>query len=113
MRRLVAPALLSLVALLGRPGTAPAAVPAAAPNYQAPVDASIADPFRPPAHRYGPGNLGVDYATRPGQPVRAAAPGVVTFAGAVGAARHVVVGHADGIRTTYAFLGRVLVRAGT
>ncbi len=96
------------------------AVPLAAPvaaagdlvRYEAPVDAALVDPFRPPAHPYGPGNRGIDYATAPGHPVRAAAPGVVTFAGQIGTSRHVVVLHADGIRTSYSFLAETTVRRG-
>ena len=103
---------------------APAAVPdppvadRAAPDprraaaYRPPVDAPIVDRFRPPSSPYGPGNRGVDYATRPGQVVVAAAAGEVVFAGLVGRTRHVVVRHADGIRTSYSFLATVLVRRG-
>lgn len=80
--------------------------------YQPPVDAPVTDPFRPPTTPYGPGNRGIEYATRPGTPVRAAAAGIVTFAGAVAGGLHVTVSHADGIRTTYSFLARILVRRG-
>jgi murein DD-endopeptidase MepM/ murein hydrolase activator NlpD len=80
--------------------------------YQPPIDAPIVDPFRPPATRYGPGNRGVEYATRPGTPVRAAADGVVTFAGQVGGQLYVTIGHADGVRTSYSYLASVAVRAG-
>ena len=93
-----------------------AAVPPAAAGprvgYRPPVDGPLIDRFRPPASRFGPGNRGVDYATEPGTPVRAAAPGEVTFAGQVGGALHVVVLHADGIRTSYSFLAAVAVRRG-
>ena len=81
-------------------------------DYRPPVDAPLLDTFRPPVTPYGPGNRGVDYATQPGQPVTTAADGEVVFAGAVGFDRHVVVLHADGVRTTYAFLGAVDVRRG-
>lgn len=88
--------------------------PAAATEvaYVAPVDAEILDRFRAPPSPYGPGNRGVDYATTPGAPVGAAAPGVVVFAGPVAGSSHVTVLHADGIRTTYAFLASVSVRRG-
>ncbi len=70
------------------------------------------DAFRPPAHVGAPGNRGLEYATRPGTAVRAAADGVVTFAGKVGRGRHVTVAHADGVRTSYSLLRTVAVRAG-
>ncbi|MEO7836198.1 MAG: peptidoglycan DD-metalloendopeptidase family protein [Acidimicrobiales bacterium] len=81
-------------------------------TYEAPVDAPVVDTFRPPGSPYGTGNRGIDYATRPGSAVRAAAPGVVAFAGAVASGLHVVVLHADGIRTSSSFLRAVEVRRG-
>jgi len=36
----------------------------------------------------------------------------VTFAGRVGAGLHVTVAHADGVRTSYSFLGAIAVGAG-
>jgi murein DD-endopeptidase MepM/ murein hydrolase activator NlpD len=80
-------------------------------TYRPPVDAvAVVDPFRPPTTPYGPGNVGVDYGTTPGQPVHAAAAGEVVFAGPVGTSRHVVVLHQDGIRTSYSFLATTTVR---
>jgi len=81
-------------------------------GYVPPVDSVIVDPFRPPADPWGPGNRGIDYAPAPGTPVHAAAAGVVTFAGQVGGSLHVVVRHADGIRTSYSFLATIAVAAG-
>ena len=80
--------------------------------YRPPVDAPVVDPFRPPESPFGAGNRGVDFATPPGTPVGAAAAGEVVFAGPVGGRLHVVVLHADGIRTSYSFLAAVTVRAG-
>jgi hypothetical protein len=82
------------------------------PAYEAPVDAPIVDPYRPPATRFGPGNRGLEYGTDPGTDVRAAADGLVTFAGVVAGARHVTVLHEDGLRTSYSFLDRVDVVVG-
>jgi murein DD-endopeptidase MepM/ murein hydrolase activator NlpD len=86
----------------------------AAPSvvYRPPVDGPIIDHFRPPACSWCPGNRGIDYAVAPGTPVRASAPGVVTFAGAIGDQRFVTVLHADGLRTSYAYLATVAVHAG-
>ena len=81
-------------------------------TYVPPVDGPIVDHFRPPACTWCPGNRGIDYATAPGSRVAASAPGVVTFAGQVGGQLFVVIAHADGLRTTYAYLATVSVHAG-
>lgn len=103
---------LSTLALLAPPRGAAAAEEPSAVRYEAPVDAPVVDTFRPPATPYGAGNRGIDYATEPGTAVRAAAPGVVAFAGAVAGGLHVVILHGDGIRTTASFLRSVEVRRG-
>jgi murein DD-endopeptidase MepM/ murein hydrolase activator NlpD len=72
----------------------------------------VVRPFEPPPTPYAAGHLGVDFAAAPGSPIRAVAPGVVTFAGDVAGARHVVVRLADGRRVSYSFVERVLVRPG-
>lgn len=79
-------------------------------TYVHPVDAEVVDPFRPPATRFGPGNRGLTYATEPGAPVRAAAPGVVVFAGQVGGSLHVTIAHADGRLTSYSGVAAIGVR---
>lgn len=106
MRRVCCALLVSFVVVLGAP-------PAAAEGtYSAPVDEPVVDRFRPPVTPYGPGNRGIDYATAPGEEVRAAAAGEVVFAGRVGSSQHVVVLHPDGLRTSYSFLAEVDVRRG-
>src|SRR5437867_6908643 len=110
MRRLAAllAGVVSLVTFV--PGVAQAAVADSA--YRPTVTAPVADPFRPPPQPWAAGNRGLDYATRPGQEVRAAADGEVVFAGPVAASLHVVVLHPDGLRTSYSFLGSVRVGRG-
>jgi murein DD-endopeptidase MepM/ murein hydrolase activator NlpD len=81
-------------------------------GYQPPVDAPVVDAFRPPPTPWAAGNRGIEYATAPGTQVGAAADGTVVFAGMVGGSRHVVVRHADGVRTSYSFLRTALVRLG-
>ncbi|MGH9184999.1 MAG: peptidoglycan DD-metalloendopeptidase family protein, partial [Acidimicrobiales bacterium] len=93
----------------------PAPRPAAAdtgPGYLPPVDAPVVDPFRPPPSPYGPGNRGLEYATAPNIPVRAAAAGTVAFAGPVARTLYVTIDHPDGLSTTYSFLASVAVTAG-
>lgn len=58
-------------------------------------------PFQPPTGPYGPGHRGVDLGAAVGEPVLAAADGVVSFAGWVATRGVVSVAHAGGLRTTY------------
>lgn len=67
----------------------------------APVGGRVLRPFDPPATPYGRGHRGVDLAAQPGEPVRAALAGTVTFAGRVAGVTWVTVTHADGLATTY------------
>lgn len=112
MRRMALSAALAAVVLV-------AAIPASAQEatsplggYRPPVDAPVADPFRPPAEPWAPGNRGIEYATAPGTPVLAAASGEVVFAGPVAGGLHVVVLHPDGVRTSYSFLQSIAVHRG-
>jgi hypothetical protein len=112
MRRLavVLATLAALVSAVAAPiaaGAGPAAV-----AYRPPVDAPIVDQFRPPPEDWNAGNRGLEYATAPGAPVSASADGEVVFAGQVGGSLHVVVLHADGIRTSYSFLQTIAVHRG-
>lgn len=123
-RRAAAATVFCLVVAGAVLGTAPAAGAGPGParqrgqqppppvSYAPPVDAPIADPFRPPAGPYAPGNRGLEYATAPGTQVRASADGTVTFAGQAGGALHVTLLHADGVRTSYSFLAAVEVALG-
>lgn len=113
-RTAVATALVAavLVVTAAEPAAATPSPDGAAVRYRPPVAAPVADPFRPPAHRYGPGNRGIEYRTPRGAVVRAAAPGEVLFAGQVAGRRYVTILHADGVRTTYGPLTRLRVRRG-
>ncbi|MGH9228069.1 MAG: peptidoglycan DD-metalloendopeptidase family protein [Acidimicrobiales bacterium] len=93
-------------------GAQPSQAAPPAPTYGPPVWATIADPFRPPAGPYGAGNRGLEYDTEPGDPVWASADGTVVFAGPVAGTLHVTLHHADGVRTSYSFLGAIEVVLG-
>ena len=77
-----------------------------------PVPGRVVHPFLAPRTRFGRGHLGVDFAARPGTPVRVAGSGTVVFAGVVAGARHVVVEHPGGLLTSYSFLASVRVHTG-
>ena len=72
---------------LGSRARARGARVASAPAGRAPASGSgrstgpVARPFRAAADPLRPGHLGVDFAARPGTPVRAAGAGTVVFAG--------------------------------
>ncbi len=94
-------------------GTAPASAQAEpALTYIWPVHGTIVDHFRPPAHEYGPGNRGLEFATRPGSSFWAAARGIVSFAGPVGGRLHVTVSHPDGLRISYSGVAGIGVTRG-
>lgn len=88
-----------LAVLAAAPGQARADVrgPAVWPLDPTPT---VVRRFDPPETTWGPGHRGVDLLGRPGQPVRTALAGTVTFAGALAGRGVVVVSH-GATRTTY------------
>jgi murein DD-endopeptidase MepM/ murein hydrolase activator NlpD len=80
--------------------------------YPPPIEAPVVDPFRAPACAQCAGNRGLEYATAPGTPVTAVAPGVVSFSGVVAGTRYVVVDQPDGYRATYGKLAAATVALG-
>jgi murein DD-endopeptidase MepM/ murein hydrolase activator NlpD len=96
--------------VLGASGRPAGAAPGA--QWSPPVDGPVVRGYEAPERPFGPRHLGLDFAAPPGSPVRAAGDGVVAWAGLVGRSRAVAVDHPGGRRTTYAYLRRVLVRAG-
>jgi murein DD-endopeptidase MepM/ murein hydrolase activator NlpD len=63
--------------------------------------AVVTRPFAPPPRPWLPGHRGVDLAAPPGTAVRAAAAGVVIYAGVLAGRPVVSIAHAGGLRTTY------------
>lgn len=76
-------------------------LPAAAVTFNPPIPGRVVRTFQPPELRWQRGHRGVDLAGRPGEDVRAPAPGRVTFAGPLAGRGVVVVDHGP-VRTTYA-----------
>src|SRR5947208_177125 len=101
--------------LVGRDTSAAGAAPPEPDGcgvWSPPVDEPVVRAFQAPAFAYGPGHRGIDFAAASGTPVRASGDGLVAFAGSVAGSLHVVVAHDGNLRTTYAFLAGIGVRAG-
>ena len=73
----------------------------ASPCWWPPVEATVVDPFRAPPCVWCAGNRGLDYRVDGSADVRAAAGGLVVFAGTVADFRYVVVQLPNGWRHTY------------
>jgi len=105
-RRAVSSALavviMALSSALFAPGTASGEPGAADPVGVWPLRPApeVVRGFDPPSSTWGAGHRGVDLLGRPGQEVRTALPGVVSFAGIIAGRGVVVVDH-GATRTTY------------
>src|SRR5690348_3079436 len=91
--------LLLLAVLAAAPGGARADVPGPA-VWPLDPQPEVVTGFDPPSSPWGSGHRGVDLLGRPGQSVRAAVAGTITFAGTLAGRGVVVVDH-GGTRTTY------------
>jgi murein DD-endopeptidase MepM/ murein hydrolase activator NlpD len=80
------------------------------PCFHAPVEGTVGEGFAPQG-RYG-GHWGMDWEAPVGSPVRAVAPGTVTFAGLVVGNRSVTFHHGGGLRTSYSYLDSIAVAEG-
>jgi murein DD-endopeptidase MepM/ murein hydrolase activator NlpD len=65
------------------------------------VRREVTEPFRAPAHDYGPGHRGMDIAAAPGAVVHAPADGVVAFRGVVVDRPLLTIDHGSGFVTTF------------
>jgi len=107
-RRVRKPTLAALVVALA------AAAPAdAAERWRWPVRGEVVREFRAGAHPYAPGqHRGLDVAARPGEPVRAACTGRVTFAGRVPDRGRAVSVRCGGLVATHLGLRSITARGG-
>ena len=81
--------------------------------HAVPLYGTLVRPWNAPEDDpFAAGHRGVDIAADAGTPVHVSAPGTVTFAGTVAGNRTVTVDHADGVRTTYSFLGTITATNG-
>ena len=99
-------AIIALLAVL--PGAA--RPPGSDDRWVWPIDGGrqITEPFRAPAHEYGPGHRGIDLATPVGSVVRAPADGVVAFRGVVVDRPLITIDHGSTIVTTFEPVASVL-----
>src|SRR5688500_17032431 len=104
MRRTVLLVLIATLCLFARPIRAEFAL-----YLVPPVDATVSSRFDPPLDRFGSGHRGIDYDVPAGTSVRAAADGVVSFAGSVAGELAVTIDHGSGVETTYSSLSEVSV----
>ncbi|WP_341228850.1 M23 family metallopeptidase [Nocardioides salarius] len=93
-------AVLTTVLPTGPLATGPAAEPDPVGGWPLRPEPEVVAGFDAPSSPYGPGHRGVDLLGRPGQPVRAALAGQVSFAGRIAGRGVVVVAHGP-TRTTY------------
>lgn len=82
----------------------------AAGTWAWPVIGPVVRAYDPPRSTFGSGHRGIDIACRIGAPIRAAAAGVVTFAGSVGGQRYVTVTLPDGRQVTASWVDAISVR---
>lgn len=112
-RRVLAAAIIVVVTL---PGTARAEVRPTAregADHAVPLFGTVIAPWDAPEDRpFAAGHRGIDVAAPTGTLVRTSAPGVVSFAGTVAGNQTVTVEHADGVRTSYSYLGTIVPRRG-
>lgn len=101
-----------VIGLLGLVLTLLGAPPAMPANIVRPVPGNVLREFVPPASPFGAGHRGADLAANPGEDVRSALPGLVTFSGRVAGRGWVTVRHSSDLETTYGDLDPRLVTAG-
>ncbi len=106
-------AVVTLLATLTGPAPVARAAPLSSLVLNPPVPGAVTRGFDPPANRWEAGHRGVDLAATPGTQVRAAADGVVSFAGSIAGRGVLSITHdpSTALRTTYEPV-RPMVRQG-
>lgn len=93
-------------------GAGTSSVAAATAPWAWPVLGPVIRAFDPPDTPYGSGHRGIDIAAPLATPVRAPAPGIVSFSGKVGGHLFVSVDHGGGLVSTYSWVSAALVHKG-
>ena len=77
-----------------------------------PLRGPIVRGYEQPSNPYASGHRGIDIGAPVGTPVKAAAPGVVHFAGKVAGSLFVSIDHDAGLQTTYSWVSEIDTRKG-
>lgn len=82
-------------------------------THAVPLYGDLLHIYDAPEDPYAPGHRGLDVSAPLDTPVRASAPGIVSFSGSVAGNRSVTVDHGNGLLTSYSYLGVLSVTKGT
>jgi murein DD-endopeptidase MepM/ murein hydrolase activator NlpD len=77
-----------------------------------PLRGPIVRGYEQPSNPYASGHRGIDIGAPVGTPVKAAAPGVVHFAGKVAGSLFVSIDHDGGLQTTYSWVSEIDTKKG-
>ena len=100
-----APLLASFQASMTTPSTT-------AGTFVWPLRGPVVRGYEQPSNPYASGHRGIDIGSPVGTPVKAAAPGVVHFAGKVAGSLFVSIDHDGGLQTTYSWVSEVDTKKG-
>jgi murein DD-endopeptidase MepM/ murein hydrolase activator NlpD len=81
-------------------------------EFAVPLYGTVLQPYDAPDNPYAAGHRGIDLAAPEGTPVRASAPGTVSFVGSVAGNLTVSVAHDAHLKTSYSYLGSASVTSG-
>jgi murein DD-endopeptidase MepM/ murein hydrolase activator NlpD len=86
--------------------------PSTAGTLAWPLRGPIVRGYEQPANPYAAGHRGIDIGAPYGTPIKAAADGVVHFAGKVAGSLFVSIDHAGGLQTTYSWVSEIDTKKG-
>jgi murein DD-endopeptidase MepM/ murein hydrolase activator NlpD len=86
--------------------------PRSGATHAVPLFGEVVRVYDAPDDPYAPGHRGIDVAAPASSPVRASAPGTVSFAGNVAGNVSVTIDHDASLQTTYSYLAEIAVKKG-